>query len=107
MNNDLIRRSDLLEKKCLIRGHLDQGSPCQTKVVAITVDVIERAPAVDAVPVRHGKWDDSGLYRFENGDLAIRCTGCGCSLREDEFEKFVWNYCPVCGARMDGGDGNG
>ena len=56
--------------------------------------------------VRHGRWDDSGRYRFENGDLAIRCTGCGCSLREDEFEKFVWNYCPVCGARMEGGDKN-
>lgn len=51
MNNDLIRRSDLLAKKCLIRGRLDQGSPCPTKVVAIQVDVIERAPAVDAVEV--------------------------------------------------------
>lgn len=51
MNNDLIRRSDLLAKKRLIRGRLDQGSPCPTKVVAIPVDVIERAPAVDAVEV--------------------------------------------------------
>ena len=65
---------------------------------------IEALPAADVSPVRHGRWDDSGRYRFENGDPAIRCTGCGCSLREDEFEKFVWNYCPVCGAIMDGGD---
>lgn len=101
MENDLIRRSDLLAKKCLIRGHLDTGSPCPSKVKAVPVDVIEREPAVDAVPVRHGWWDDSGRYRFSNGALAIRCTGCGCSLREDEFEKFVWNYCPVCGAKMD------
>lgn len=68
------------------------------------VMIAKRMPASDVVPVRHGNWDDSGRYRFENGDLAIRCTGCGCSLREDEFEKFVWNYCPVCGAKMDGGD---
>ena len=101
MEHDLIRRSKLLAKKCMIRGHLDTGSPCPSKVKAVPVDVIEREPAVDAVPVRHGRWDDSGRYRFENGDLAIRCTGCGCSLREDEFEKFVWNYCPVCGAKMD------
>lgn len=64
-------------------------------------DCIRYMDAADVAPVRHGRWDDSGRYRFENGDLAIRCTGCGCSLREDEFEKFVWNYCPVCGAKMD------
>lgn len=64
-------------------------------------EIIKSVPAADVAPVVHGRWDDSGRYRFENGDLAIRCTGCGCSLREDEFEKFVWNYCPVCGAKMD------
>lgn len=51
MENDLIRRSDLLAKKCIIRGRMDTGSPCPSKVVAIPVDVIERAPAVDAVEV--------------------------------------------------------
>ena len=51
MENDLIRRSDLLAKKCLIRGHLDTGSPCPSKVKAVPVDVIEREPAVDAVEV--------------------------------------------------------
>lgn len=51
MNNDLIRRSELLAKKCMVRGHLDTGSPCPSKVTAIPVDVIERAPSVDAVEV--------------------------------------------------------
>ena len=63
--------------------------------------IVRKIPPADVVPVRHGRWDDSGRYRFGNGDLAIRCTGCGCSLREDEFKKFIWNYCPVCGAKMD------
>lgn len=49
MENDLIRRSELLAKKCIIRGHLDPSSPCPTKISAIPVDVIERAPSVDAV----------------------------------------------------------
>jgi len=47
MKNDLIRRSELLAKKCMVRGHLDTGSPCPSKVVAVPVDVIERAKAVD------------------------------------------------------------
>lgn len=51
MENDLIRRSELLAKKCMVRGNLDTGSSCPSKVTAIPVDVIERAPAVDAVEV--------------------------------------------------------
>ena len=51
MENDLIRRGELLAKKCIIRGHLDPSSPCPTKISAIPVDVIERAPAVDAVEI--------------------------------------------------------
>ena len=51
MEHDLIRRSKLLAKKCMIRGHLDTGSPCPSKVKAVPVDVIEREPAVDAVEV--------------------------------------------------------
>lgn len=65
---------------------------------------IEALPAADVAPVRHGNWDSSGKYMFVNGDLAVRCSECGCSLRQEEYEKFYWNYCPVCGARMDGGD---
>lgn len=51
MEHDFIRRSKLLAKKCMIRGHLDTGSPCPSKVKAVPVDVIEREPAVDAVEV--------------------------------------------------------
>ena len=69
---------------------------------AYFIDIVIKIPSEDVEPVRHERWDDSGRYRFENGDLAIRCTGCGCSLRKDEFEKFVWNYCPLCGADMRG-----
>ena len=56
--------------------------------------------------VRHGRWDDSGRYQFPSGAKAIRCSICGCALNESEYRLFNWNYCPVCGARMDG-DGNG
>lgn len=101
MNNDLIRRSDLLAKKCMIRGHLDTGSPCPSEVTAIPVDVIERAPAVDAVVVRHGRW----IYHAETiHTLAhTRCSVCS-SIR---YEHYVndFRFCPSCGARMDGGGG--
>lgn len=70
--------------------------------------IVEDAPTVDAVPVVHGYWDDSGRYRFPSGKKAVRCNICGCALSEGEYEYhyFNWNYCPACGAKMDG-DGNG
>ena len=52
-------------------------------------------------PVRHGKWDDSGRYRFPGGSIAVRCSECGCALTASEYKLNNWNYCPVCGAKMD------
>lgn len=62
-----------------------------------------RIPAADVVPVVHGRWDDSGRYTFPSGSTAVRCTNCGCALTESEYRLNNWNYCPVCGAKMDGG----
>lgn len=65
---------------------------------------VEEAQAEDVVRVRHERWDDSGRYTFLNGKPAVRCTGCGACLAEEEYKKNVWNFCSVCGAKMDGGD---
>lgn len=88
MENDLIRRSDLLAKKCVVRGHLDPSSQCPTKVVAIPVDVIERAPSVDAVEV-------------------VRCKDCvlsGNCLAFDTFRLVAGIENPFCcvGRRKEG-----
>lgn len=63
--------------------------------------ILKEAPTVDAVEVVHGRWDDSGRYTFPNGNTAVRCTICGCALAESEYHLYDWNYCPICGARMD------
>ena len=68
---------------------------------------IEALSAADVAPVVHGQWDDSGRYTFPSGDVAVRCTNCGCALTESEYRLYNWNYCPICGAKMDiknGGD---
>lgn len=64
---------------------------------------IEILPATDVAPVVHGRWDDSGRYTFPSGSTAVRCTNCGCALTESEYRLYDWNYCPICGAKMDGG----
>lgn len=66
-------------------------------------NAIDNAPTVDAEPVVHGRWDDSGRYTFPGGATAVRCTECGCALTASEYHLQNWYYCPVCGAKMDGG----
>lgn len=67
-------------------------------------EAINAAPAADVAPVVHGRWDNSGRYTFPSGNAAVRCTNCGCALTESEYHLNNWNYCPVCGAKMDGGE---
>lgn len=59
-------------------------------------DALMALPTVDAVPVRHGQWID------KDGGIAT-CSVCG-----DRWGVWsVMKYCPNCGARMDGKDGEG
>ena len=64
-------------------------------------DCIRYMDAADVALVVHARWDDSGRYTFPGGSTAVRCTECGCALTVSEFRLNNWNYCPVCGAKMD------
>lgn len=68
------------------------------------LDLVDSVPIVDVAPVVHGRWDDSGRYTFPGGSTAVRCTNCGCALTVSEYHLNNWNYCPVCGAKMDGAE---
>ena len=58
-------------------------------------------PTVDAVEVVHGRW----LYSEENECLI--CSNCEMSaLNNYRGNSAHSDYCPNCGAKMDG-DGNG
>ncbi len=61
---------------------------------------IDDAPVVDAKPVVHGRWvhDKPWLFGFE-------CNRCGKWILPEGTNGDM-NYCPNCGALMDG-DVNG
>ena len=60
------------------------------------VKILNQFPVADVAPVRHGRWIDGDPY----------CPIC----RKDKFRGLdadVWadwqpDYCPNCGAKMDG-----
>lgn len=70
-------------------------------------------PAADVAPVRRGRWIDRYGGRFENA--LHECSECKtCALYKPErdvlgsvrFVQELSEYCPHCGAWMDGGGGN-
>ena len=66
-------------------------------------DLVQKQPTVDAVEVVHGrcKWCD-GEYNTKIMATAIRYHTNG----DMSGYELPVNYCPNCGAKMDG-DGNG
>lgn len=60
--------------------------------------IVENAPTVDAEPVRHGRWNKN-KYPDEYYTFWV-CSVCGYSSEAIASH----NYCPFCGAKMDGGE---
>lgn len=89
--------------KAVLRTRKPENSVAQNRMIAIILRDLVTMPAADVAPVVHGRWDDSGRYTFPGGSTAVRCTNCGCALTESEYRLNNWHYCPVCGAKMDGG----
>lgn len=92
--------AEYIEREAAIRVVNGQSSLTMTR--SSLIDSIGKLPASDVAPVVHGRWDDSGRYTFPGGSTAVRCTNCGCALTVSEYHLNNWNYCPVCGAKMDG-----
>ena len=62
-----------------------------------------RQPAADVAEVVHGQWLlDSRWPSWQHRE----CSRCKITFqRTTEVEDQYWQYCPNCGARMDGGNG--
>ena len=53
---------------------------------------VRKAPFADVAPVVHAKWEQMKVFNTQ-----YVCSACG-----DLFPDYRSNYCPNCGARMDG-----
>lgn len=64
-------------------------------------DLIKVLPTADVAEVRHGIWIE-GAEHFTNGFYEAECSVCGNYIRWNEGNSGEWNFCPNCGAKMDG-----
>ena len=82
--SDYIKREDAIK---IINSGISTDTDADRRYVNGLFRAIRPA---DVAPVRHGRWEaDMG---------GVWCSVCG------EYSEGEWDYCPYCGARMDGED---
>lgn len=88
---EYIERENYCENVCHCANEYCDKESCQ----------IWKAPVADVVPVVHGHWIEDHDY--------LKCPECSVMVKYDFtfFDIGNWDYCPNCGAKMDGGDENG
>lgn len=93
-NDDLISRKALLDSFDVHKVTEYDEAGFAMSYNAVPVEVIEKAPAVDAKPVRHGWWKGKPIA----GLSIVKCSACGMAFCNNTGR---WLYCPNCGAKMD------
>ena len=69
-------------------------------------NIVESQPTVDAVEVVHGNW----VSLTECANAGVYCSVCNKKVFKEDYawcnrkNKLRSNYCPNCGAKMDGGN---
>ena len=84
--------AEYIERELAIEA-LSRGEGCGN----VCRRAIERILAADVVPVVHGRWIEQEKYTF---GVMYDCSICGDRILDNGHS---WNYCPNCGARMEGG----
>ena len=93
MENDYIKREDLIRFNEQTLKHIDDGTAYHA------LDAwIDNAHAADVAPIAHAHWINDGI---------IHCSRCNAYLEKDEMKNHTMKYCYYCGARMDESEGDG
>lgn len=92
----MARHIDAEKLKCSIDSETDSIFDWDMTIEELYYNLcklIDDEPTADVQEVKHGEWR-------EHNKIYI-CSQCGYSF-EHEGYLALFNYCPCCGARMDG-----
>ena len=96
--DEYIEREALLEKRWDVPFETEDAHFVQVVDVQDVVD----APAADVAPVRHGRWIHSRYEDCSEQFELVKCSQCNHEAYAMAFYVRGGNYCPNCGAKMDG-----
>ena len=94
--DEYISREETIKriKECYCTGcNSYNGVRCRACGTGDAIDMIEDTTAADVAPVVHGRW----IMHDDEFGLTCECSACHMETMGDG------NYCPNCGAKMDGG----
>ena len=100
----MVNEKRLIDANALI-SNLRTFKGLGAMVAETLVRFTEKQPTVDAVEVVHGEW--STIEDDFCGLVALHCSVCNQEWWfEDDVPIKHYNYCPNCGAKMDGVNDN-
>ena len=102
--SDLISREaalDAIESYCSKCDNYS-GERCSSCMIDYAIIAVDAVPAVDAEPVRHGKWMKVCEMLPPEYHDNKRCSVCANFALHDRLGRVrMSRYCPNCSAKMD------
>ena len=103
MTKEYIIRDEMIEQT---KARIVLGAPKFNTGLEAAIEVATSIPAADVVEVQHGRWHRFMKGSGQSGNTLILSDAFQCTV----CKESVWNksdYCPNCGAKMDGGQDGG
>lgn len=100
-------KSDLISRQAAIKALCENGMCGSKKCNAFPCEDVKAIEGVQTIdPVKHGRWKNKQMHDEELNEIQVfrhRCSECRFEICTTD-ETLWWNYCPNCGASMDGGE---
>ena len=103
--------AEYIEREALLKdlkNNADYKRECryeQNIDIESLMNYLNKIPAADVVEVRHGEWEKDPIAIRDDGEIYdYRCSVCTARAHKGEYGNYdyITDYCPNCGAKMDG-----
>jgi len=100
MTDEYIRKAYAIDA---VNHALDRETILFSFVRKVAISALKKMPSADVVPVVHGRWEH---FYLPMSIMPHKCSICGCPapchMKGRDLEEYLTDYCPNCGAKMDG-----